>query len=80
MSSNPPSQPPPSPVNRQALSRASVAGVVLSIVGIILFVVLWLVFGQVGLEHIPRLLLSLCIPPAIIGVIAVVYFRGTMKR
>jgi hypothetical protein len=77
MSSNPP---PPNPVNKQALSRASVAGVVLSIVAIVLFVVFWLVLGQVGLEHIPRLLLSLCVPPAIIGVIAVVYFRRLYKR
>jgi lipopolysaccharide export LptBFGC system permease protein LptF len=77
MSSNPP---PPSPVNKQALSRASVAGVVLSIVAILLFVVFWLIFGQIGLEHIPRLLLSLCVPPAIIGVIAVFYFRGLTKR
>jgi lipopolysaccharide export LptBFGC system permease protein LptF len=76
MSSNPP---PPSPVNKQAMSRATTAGVILSIVAIVLFVVFWLVLGQVGLEHIPRLLLSLCVPPAIISVIAVFYFRRLYK-
>ena len=48
--SNPP---PPSPVNKQSMSRATTAGVILSIVAIVLFVVFWLVLGQAGLEHIP---------------------------
>lgn len=77
MSSNPP---PPNPVNKQSLVSASKAGGVLSVVGIILFVVFWLIFGQLGVEHIQRLLLSLCIPPAIIAGIAFFFFRRYLQR
>lgn len=57
----------PNPVNRRALSRASIFGAVLGVLGIILFVVFWLVFGQLGLTQFARLFLSLCLPPAIIA-------------
>lgn len=58
---------PTSPLNRRTLSRASVLGVGLSVGGIALFVILWLVLGNLGLEQIPRLLISLCLPPAVMA-------------
>ena len=64
----------PNPVNRKALSRASIAGAILGVVGIILFVILWIVLGQFGLSQPPRLILSLCLPPAILAVLFAAYF------
>lgn len=57
----------PNPVNRKALSRAGVFGAVLGVAAIILFVVFWIVFGQMGLTQFARLFLALCLPPAIIA-------------
>jgi len=54
----------PNPVNPRNLSRAGIAGLVLGILGIVLFIVLWIVLGNAGVDQLPRLLLSLCLPPA----------------
>ena len=75
--SNPPT---PNPVNRKALSRASIVGAVLGVVGIILFVVLWVVFGQLGMTQIPRILLSLCVPPAILALLIGAYALYSRPR
>jgi hypothetical protein len=69
MSSNPPPT-----FNTKSLSRAAVVGAALGILGIILFIVFWVVFGEAGLANVARLFLSLCIPPVIIGVIVAVYY------
>ena len=58
---------PTSPLNRRSLSRVSVLGVSLSIGGIALVVILWLVLGNLGLEQFPRLFISLCLPPAVMA-------------
>ena len=76
--SNPPE--PINPVNKQALSRAGVAGAVLGVVGILLFVGFWVVLGQMGTGQIPRLFLSLCVPPALIGAGILVYVRVAKPR
>jgi uncharacterized membrane protein len=57
----------PSLFNRKSLSRASAAGVGLALLGIVLFVVLWVILGTAGVETFARLLVSLCLPPAIIA-------------
>ena len=64
---------PTNPDNRKALSRASVAGAILGVVGIGLFLVLWFVFGKLGLTQTPRILLSLCVPPALLAVLMGAY-------
>lgn len=56
-----------SPFNRNNLSKASVAGIALAVVGIILFLILWGVLGQLGAEPFTRLLIALCVPPAVIA-------------
>lgn len=56
----------PGPV-KQGLSKASVIGAILGVFAIILFVILWTVLGQLGLESLPRLFGAMCIPPAIIA-------------
>ena len=70
----------PNPVNPQALKRASIAGAALGVFGIIAFVVLWVVLGQAGAEQIPRLFLSLCVPPALIGLMVLGYVFYTRSR
>lgn len=59
--------------NTTSLSKAAVAGVVLAVVGIILFVTLWVVLGQQGMAAMTRLLLALCLPPVVIGGLIAVY-------
>lgn len=71
---------PPSPLNGQRISRIALAGIILAGVGIGLFIILWIVLGQAGLESVPRLIASMCIPPAVIAVILGIYmlfFRGS---
>jgi len=56
----------PGPV-KQGLSKASVIGAILGVFAIILFVILWNVLGQLGLDAVARLFGALCIPPAVIA-------------
>lgn len=69
-----------SPLNRSSLSKASAAGVILAVVGIILFIVLWVVLGQLGATTVARLLISLCLPPAVIAGIIGVYVLVVRAR
>lgn len=68
------------PLNRSSLSRASVAGIVLAAAGIILFVILWIVLGQLGAATIARLLIALCLPPAVITGIIGVYVLAVKSK
>jgi len=56
-----------SPFSKETLSKASTLGVTLGVGGVALFVVIWLLLENAGLEQIPRLLISLCLPPAIMA-------------
>ena len=78
----PPTTPtnPPNPVNPEALKRASKFGAFLGVFAIIAFVVLWVLLGKIGAEQIPRLFLSLCIPPALIGLIILGYILYARSR
>jgi hypothetical protein len=64
----------PSPLNRSSLTRALMAGAALAVLGIALFAGLWVVLGSQGVDQAARLLLSLCIPPAIIAALLGAYF------
>jgi len=72
--------PTPSPVNRNALSRASLVGAILGTLSIILFVVLWIVLGKIGAAQMPRLFLSLCIPPVIVASLFGAYVLYSRSR
>lgn len=48
------------------LMPALFIGVVLAGAGIALFLLLWNIFS--GLGELPRIVLSLCIPPAVLGI------------
>lgn len=63
----------PSPLNGRNLTRAGIAGAVLAVLAIVLFLVLWVVLGTFKMDAMPRLFASLCIPPAIIAGILGVY-------
>ena len=78
--SDTPNTPPPNPVNPEAIKRASTFGAFLGVFGIIAFVVLWVLLGNAGAEQIPRLFLSLCIPPALIGLIVLGYIFYARSR
>jgi len=56
-----------SPLNKENVSKASTLGIGLGVGAIVLFVVLWVTLGSLGVEQIPRLLISLCLPPALIA-------------
>jgi hypothetical protein len=45
------------------LQRALLIGAGLSAGAVVLFFVLWGVFGSMGMPNFPRLMLSLCLPP-----------------
>ena len=62
-----------SPFSGIPVGRMVTAGAVLGVLGIVLFIILWTSFGSAGMSQLPRLLLSMCIPPAVIAVIVGVY-------
>jgi lipopolysaccharide export LptBFGC system permease protein LptF len=64
---------PPSPVNRRNLTRASIVGVILAVLAIVLFIVLWFVLGSFKLDTMPRLFVSLCIPPTVLAALIGAY-------
>jgi hypothetical protein len=70
----------PNPVNKTALSRASVIGGVLGALGIAGFLICWFLLGSAGLETMTRLLISICAPPAIIALGAGVYLLVIAPR
>ena len=53
--------------------RAGVAGVALGGFGISAFLVIWFLLGQAGTSDFPRLMASLCLPPALIAAIIGLY-------
>lgn len=64
---------PPNSFNTKTISRAGLAGAVLSALGILLFVGLWLVTGRTDLDPFPRLIISLCVPPGVIAIVMGIY-------
>jgi hypothetical protein len=59
----------PNPFERPALAKASVFGVGLAVFGVIAFLVIWVLMGNAGVDNLPRLLISLCVPPLLIVLI-----------
>jgi hypothetical protein len=51
------------------LGRWQLGVFLLSVLGIIIFVLLWQGLGDLGFDQFPRLIVSLCAPPAIIAVL-----------
>ncbi len=70
----------PGPLNQTNLSRGLIVGAVLAALGIGLFIGLWIVLGSMGVGNAARLLVSLCIPPAVIALIMGGYILLRPKR
>jgi lipopolysaccharide export LptBFGC system permease protein LptF len=70
----------PNPLHNPRLKRAMLAGVLLAAGGIVLFIVLWILLGNAGLDQFPRLIISLCLPPAAIALLVGVYFLLIQPR
>lgn len=69
------------PFNGNNVPRIVIAGVVLATLGVIAFIVIWVLMGSAGVPNLPRLLVSMCIPPALIAALIGVYIlvRGGSK-
>ncbi len=63
----------PSPLNKNNLTRAGIAGALLAVFGIVLFISLWILLGAAQVASFPRLFASLCVPPAVIAGIVGAY-------
>ncbi len=59
--------------DRGKMGRGLAVGLVLAAVGIGAFVLLWNGLGDLGLEQFPRLILSMCLPPAGIALMMGLY-------
>ncbi|MBZ0292658.1 MAG: hypothetical protein K8L99_08875 [Anaerolineae bacterium] len=70
----------PNPFNRKTISRATIIAAAMAVGGIILFIVLWIVLGNTGIDQLARLLVSFCVPPAIITALLGIYFLITHNR
>lgn len=70
----------PNPVNRKNLGRASLIGFALGAFAIVLFVVFWLMLDSLGLSRVPRLLVAICLPPAILAGLIGLYILVIQPR
>lgn len=70
----------PSPIDKQNLPRIAIVGAVLAVLGIVLFIVIWVIMGNAGVQQLPRLVVSVCLPPAIIAAILGVYILVRPNR
>lgn len=61
-------------LNRKILSRAAVVGLGLAVGAVVLFGALWVLLGNAGVEQFPRLMLSICVPPAVIAALVGGFF------
>ncbi|MBE2184124.1 MAG: hypothetical protein IAE89_11905 [Anaerolineae bacterium] len=53
--------------------RALIAGAFLAVLGVVIFILLWASLGGAGVANAPRLFISMCVPPAVIGLVFGLY-------
>ncbi|MCC6612636.1 MAG: hypothetical protein IT320_04100 [Anaerolineae bacterium] len=61
------------PEMKRGLLRAQIAVAVLAVLAVGGFIGLWNVLGGAGFEDFPRLILSMCLPPAFIAILVGIY-------
>jgi len=61
------------PEMKRGLLRAQIAVAVLAVLAIGAFIGLWNLLGSAGFEDFPRLILSMCLPPAVIAILVGIY-------
>lgn len=54
-------------LNRKIVSRAVIVGLGLAVSAVVLFGALWVLLGNAGVDQFPRLMLSICVPPALMA-------------
>lgn len=69
----------PNPLNKNNLSRATFIAVGLAVGGIVLFFILWGITAGTGMDAFARLVLSLCVPPALMAALISGYFLLSRK-
>jgi len=69
-----------SPLNQKSMSKATVIGISLSVGGIVLFLVLYALLGNAGVEQFTRIALSVCAPPTLMAALLGGYFLLTRPK
>jgi hypothetical protein len=57
----------PNPLDKQSISRIGIAGAALGTLAVALFAGLWFGLGMTNLDVFPRLVIAICLPPAIMA-------------
>lgn len=57
----------PQPLDTKLISRVGTAGAVLGVLGILLFGFVWGVAGSANVAVFPRLVMAVCVPPAVMA-------------
>jgi len=70
----------PEPPKKNQLSQAGIAGIVLAIVGIGLFLGIYFGLQGAGVGDFPRLILALCVPPAVMAALIGIYMVATARK
>jgi nitrate reductase gamma subunit len=60
-------------LDSKRLTRATLIGVVLAVLGVVLFLVIYVAMTNAGVAPAPRLFTAMCVPPAVIGIIIGLY-------
>lgn len=56
------------------IKRTTIAGALLALVGVGMFIGLWVVLGNTDVSQFARLILSLCVPPILMALGVGIYF------
>ena len=61
------------PIDGKVVTRIGIAGAVIGVVAIGMFMGLWILLGNANVDDFPRLVISICVPPAIMTAIIGAY-------
>ena len=64
----------PGPLNKQSLSKATIAGSIMAVGGIILFLILYAALTKAGADPVQRVVVALCVPPGLMALLVGGYF------
>ncbi len=59
--------------NPKNIPRIVIAGTILGTVGIVLFISVWLILGSMNVDALPRLVISVCLPPGLLTIGIILY-------
>jgi hypothetical protein len=70
----------PNTLDTRTISRVGVAGALLGVVAVALFIGLWIGLGSLGWDVFPRLVAAVCVPPGVLSAIVGGYILVTSFR